>query len=173
MQAAAVLPESHDSAVPTQPEAPKNKLLQSLKSKLDKKAVTSMSLGAFLELAKTDPGTYATPAQRLRKAIGEPVIIDTSSRRDGMNLIFGGDTVAYYPAFKDFFGMEEEIDKIVSFIDAAAKGNQQKKQILYLRGPVGSGKSTAVERLKQADGARAHLWFCKCKYNGSNFSLSR
>ncbi|OIN85175.1 MAG: hypothetical protein AUJ12_09935 [Alphaproteobacteria bacterium CG1_02_46_17] len=165
MQAAAVLPESHDSAVSTPPEAPKNKLLQSLKSNLDKKAITSMSLGEFLELAKTDPGTYATPAQRLRKAIGEPEIIDTSARRDGMNLIFGGDTVARYPAFKDFFGMEKEIDKVVSFIDSAAKGNQQKRQIMYFRGPVGSGKSTVVERLKQLM-EQEPIYVLKCKKTG-------
>ena len=48
-----------------------------------------------------------------------------------------------------FHGMEECIDQIVSYFRHAAQGLEEKKQILYLLGPVGGGKSSLAEKLKQ------------------------
>ena len=45
--------------------------------------------------------------------------------------------------------MEEAIEQIVSYFKHAAQGLEEKKQILYLLGPVGGGKSSLAERLKQ------------------------
>jgi serine protein kinase len=45
--------------------------------------------------------------------------------------------------------MEDAIDQIVAFFKHAAQGLEEKKQILYLLGPVGGGKSSIAERLKQ------------------------
>ncbi len=45
--------------------------------------------------------------------------------------------------------MEECIDQIVAFFRHAAQGLEEKKQILYLLGPVGGGKSSLAEKLKQ------------------------
>jgi serine protein kinase len=45
--------------------------------------------------------------------------------------------------------MEETIQRIVSFFQYAAQGLEERKQILYLLGPVGGGKSSLAERLKQ------------------------
>ncbi|MCB1807349.1 MAG: PrkA family serine protein kinase, partial [Candidatus Competibacteraceae bacterium] len=53
-----------------------------------------------------------------------------------------------YPAFKDFYGMEDSIEQIVSYLKHAAQGLEEKKQILYLLGPVGGGKSSLAECLK-------------------------
>ena len=44
--------------------------------------------------------------------------------------------------------MEETIQQIVSFFRHAAQGLEEKKQILYLLGPVGGGKSSLAEKLK-------------------------
>jgi len=44
--------------------------------------------------------------------------------------------------------MEETIERIVSFFRHAAQGLEERKQILYLLGPVGGGKSSLAERLK-------------------------
>ena len=44
--------------------------------------------------------------------------------------------------------MEEVIEQIVSFFKHAAQGLEEKKQILYLLGPVGGGKSSLAEKLK-------------------------
>ncbi len=48
--------------------------------------------------------------------------------------------------------MEEAIEQIVAFFKHAAQGLEEKKQILYLLGPVGGGKSSIAERLKARDG---------------------
>src|SRR5438128_6345526 len=53
-----------------------------------------------------------------------------------------------YPAFAGFYGMEETIERIVGFFRHAAQGLEERKQILYLLGPVGGGKSSIAERLK-------------------------
>jgi serine protein kinase len=45
--------------------------------------------------------------------------------------------------------MEETIERIVGFFRHAAQGLEERKQILYLLGPVGGGKSSLAERLKQ------------------------
>jgi serine protein kinase len=57
-------------------------------------------------------------------------------------------TIKVYPAFSDFFGMEETIERIVGFFRHAAQGLEERKQVLYLLGPVGGGKSSLAERLK-------------------------
>ena len=44
--------------------------------------------------------------------------------------------------------MEDTIEKIVSYFRHAAQGLEEKKQILYLLGPVGGGKSSLAEKLK-------------------------
>src|SRR5918994_1669272 len=52
--------------------------------------------------------------------------------------------------FKDeFFGMERTLEKIVRYFHSAAMGGEEARQVLYLMGPVGSGKSSLVERLKR------------------------
>lgn len=45
--------------------------------------------------------------------------------------------------------MEEVIEQVVAYFRHAAQGLEEKKQILYLLGPVGGGKSSIAERLKQ------------------------
>ena len=57
-------------------------------------------------------------------------------------------TIRVYPAFSEFYGMEETIERIVGFFRHAAQGLEERKQILYLLGPVGGGKSSLAERLK-------------------------
>ena len=49
-----------------------------VQSRYDSQQDEEMSLDEYLNLCKTDLGAYATPAERLLKAIGEPKIIDTS-----------------------------------------------------------------------------------------------
>ena len=106
-----------------------------------------LSLIEYLELCRKDPTSYAAPAARMLHAIGEPALIDT--RQDpSLSRIFSNKVLRIYPAFKDFYGMEETVEKIVAFFKHAAQGLEEKKQILYLLGPVGGGKSSLAEKLK-------------------------
>lgn len=116
-------------------------------SRFEQQKEEELSIQDYLELCKKDPLTYATPAERMLQAIGEPELIDT--RKDPrLSRIFSNKTLKIYPAFREFYGMEEVIEQIVSFFKHAAQGLEEKKQILYLLGPVGGGKSSLAEKLK-------------------------
>ena len=107
-----------------------------------------MSLQEFLDLCKTDQSAYATAAERMLMAIGEPELIDT--REDPrLSRIFSNKILKRYPAFREFYGMEEAIENIVSYFRHASQGLEEKKQVLYLLGPVGGGKSSLAEKLKK------------------------
>ena len=106
------------------------------------------SLQEYLDLCKSDPQTYATAAERMLLAIGEPELVDTS-KDPRLSRIFANKVIQRYEAFSEFYGMEECIQQIVSFFRHAAQGLEERKQILYLLGPVGGGKSSLAERLKQ------------------------
>lgn len=108
---------------------------------------TEMSLQDYLEGCRDDPMMYASAAERILAAIGEPEMLDTS-RDARLGRIFMNRTIRAYPAFAEFFGMEETIERIVAYFRHAAQGLEERKQILYLLGPVGGGKSSLAERLK-------------------------
>lgn len=101
----------------------------------------------YLDLCKQDPRVYASPAERMLAAIGEPELVDTHND-PRLSRIFSNRVIKIYPAFREFYGMEEVIEQIVAFFRHAAQGLEEKKQILYLLGPVGGGKSSLAERLK-------------------------
>src|SRR5262245_41653879 len=109
---------------------------------------TELSLREYLTLCRDEPMTYATAAERMVAAIGEPELIDTA-KDARLGRIFMNRSVKRYPAFADFYGMEETIERIVGFFKHGAQGLEERKQILYLLGPVGGGKSSLAERLKQ------------------------
>ncbi|RZI44785.1 PrkA family serine protein kinase [Herbaspirillum sp. HC18] len=105
------------------------------------------SLQEYLELCKRDRLAYATAAERMLEAIGEPEMIDT--RHDPrLSRIFANKVIKIYPAFREFYGMEEVIEQVVSYFRHAAQGLEERKQVLYLLGPVGGGKSSIAEKLK-------------------------
>ena len=106
-----------------------------------------LTIQEYLELCRTDPVVFANSAERMLMAIGEPVTEDTS-RDPRMSRIFSNKLIKRYPAFEEFHGMEDAIEQIVSYFKHAAQGLEEKKQILYLLGPVGGGKSSLAERLK-------------------------
>ena len=105
------------------------------------------TLEEYLAICKKDPSAYATAAERMLLAIGEPELIDTS-KDPRLSRIFSNKIIKRYAEFNDFYGMEECVEQIVSFFKHAAQGLEEKKQILYLLGPVGGGKSSLAEKLK-------------------------
>ena len=106
-----------------------------------------MSLQEYLQLCKSDPSIYASAPERMLAAIGEPELVDTSND-SRLSRIFSNKVIKRYPAFSEFYGMEEAVEQIVSYFRHAAQGLEERKQILYLLGPVGGGKSSLAERLK-------------------------
>jgi serine protein kinase len=105
------------------------------------------SLQEYLEICKRDQLAYASAAERMLKAIGEPELLDT--RHDPrLSRIFANKVIKIYPAFREFYGTEEVIEQVVAYFRHAAQGLEERKQILYLLGPVGGGKSSIAEKLK-------------------------
>ncbi|MBV8605652.1 MAG: PrkA family serine protein kinase [Pelomonas sp.] len=123
-------------------------VIKNFAARYERTRVEEMSLEDYLAECKRNPLAYATAAERMLKAIGEPQMIDT--RNDPrLSRTFANKTIKIYPAFAEFYGMEEAIEQVVSYFRHAAQGLEEKKQVLYLLGPVGGGKSSIAERLKQ------------------------
>ncbi|MBE5529444.1 PrkA family serine protein kinase [Laribacter hongkongensis] len=117
-------------------------------SRYDRIREEEYSLKEYLELCRQNPLTYASAAERMLMAIGEPAIVDT--RNDSrLSRIFMNKMIKVYPAFREFYGMEEAIEQVVAYFRHAAQGLEERKQILYLLGPVGGGKSSIAEKLKE------------------------
>src|SRR5262245_28734852 len=114
----------------------------------DRLKQSELSLKEYLEGCRSDSMLYAGTAERMMAAIGEPGLIDTA-KEQRLGRIFQNRTIKVYPAFKDFFGLEETIERIVGFFRHAAQGLEERKQVLYLLGPVGGGKSSLADRLKE------------------------
>ena len=81
-------------------------------------------------------------------AIGEPELVDTA-KDQRLSRIYSNKVIKRYDEFREFYGMEECIEQLASFFKHAAQGLEEKKQILYLLGPVGGGKSSIAEKLKE------------------------
>jgi serine protein kinase len=114
----------------------------------DQERREDMSLTDYLMGCTDNPMMFSTAAERMIAAIGEPEIIDTSMD-PRLGRIYLNRTIKVYPAFEKFYGMEDTIERIVGYFQYAAQGLEERKQILYLLGPVGGGKSSLAERLKQ------------------------
>ena len=126
---------------------PADDLFASFARTYEARRESEMSLREYLEGCRSDPMMYASAPERILAAIGEPEMVDTA-KDARLGRIFMNRTIRVYPAFSEFYGMEETIERIVSFFRHAAQGLEERKQILYLLGPVGGGKSSLAERLK-------------------------
>lgn len=107
-----------------------------------------ISIYEFLEQAKVDSFLYANPAKRLLQSIGEAKKVDTKND-PVLSRIFSNRTIRIYPAFEEFFGMEDIIESLVSYLRHSEQQLEESKSILYLLGPVGGGKSSLAEKLKE------------------------
>ncbi|WP_076418228.1 PrkA family serine protein kinase [Colwellia sp. UCD-KL20] len=122
-------------------------IFQHYQSRYDLAKEEKFTIQEFLEICRTDKNAYISASERLLNAIGEPEMIDTS-KEPRLSRIFSNRVISRYPAFKEFYGMEEAIEQIVSYLKHASQGLEEQKQILYLLGPVGGGKSSLAEKLK-------------------------
>jgi serine protein kinase len=105
----------------------------------------------YLELARANTSIAKLSHKRLfdmlvDRGVNE-IDLDQNPR---LKRIFKGEKVKVYNFFADeFFGMEKTINQIVRYFHSASLKGEESRQVLYLVGPVGSGKSSLVERLKK------------------------
>lgn len=123
-------------------------IFETYHQRYETKQAEEMSIQEYLNGCKTDKGFYVGAAERMLMAIGEPTVVDTR-KDERLSRIFTNRKIKTYKTFADFYGMEETIEQIVAFFRHAAQGLEESKQILYLLGPVGGGKSSLSERLKE------------------------
>lgn len=105
----------------------------------------------YLELVKEDPGIVKLSHARLYDAILRAGVHEIRESDDALGKrIYKDESLKIYRFFEDeFFGIEKVIAKIVRYFHSASLKGEESRQVLYLMGPVGSGKSSLVEKLQQ------------------------
>jgi len=59
-----------------------------------------------------------------------------------LSRIFANKVIKIYPAFAEFYGMEDAIEQVVSYFRHAAQGLEERSRSCICSGPVGGGKSS-------------------------------
>ncbi len=85
-----------------------------------------LSLEDYLAECKRNPVAYSTAAERMLKAIGEPQTIDTRNDQR-LSRLFANKVIKIYPAFAEFYGMEDSIEQVVSLLPARGPGAGRKE----------------------------------------------
>ena len=115
-----------------------------------------LSLEDYLAECKRNPLAYATAAERMLKAIGEPQMVDT--RNDPrLSRIFANKVIKIYPAFAEFYGMEDAIEQVVSLLPPRRAGPGREEADPLPAGPGGRRQELDRRAPEAADGARAVL----------------
>lgn len=105
----------------------------------------------YLELVKKDNGLAQLAHQRIYNMMVDKGVEEINVEEDPkLSRIFKNKRLRRYEFFaEDFFGMETTVANVVRYFHSASLRGEESRQVLYLVGPVGSGKSSLAERLKQ------------------------
>ena len=105
----------------------------------------------YLELARENPGIATLAHKRLFDMISSAGVQEVNlDENPKFKRIFKGEQPKIFNFFaENFYGMEKTINQIVRYFHSASLKGEESRQVLYLVGPVGSGKSSLVERIKQ------------------------
>ena len=105
----------------------------------------------YLELVKADPMMTKLAHARIYDLIislGARALSDTDDSRT--KRLFKDEPIKVFSFFsEEFFGIERTIAQIVRYFHSASLKGEESRQVLYLMGPVGSGKSSLVERIQR------------------------
>jgi serine protein kinase len=107
----------------------------------------------YLAIVKEQPQQEAMLAhQRMHELLTKPgVEIINTEEQPRLKKIYGNDTIKRYKFFtNEFYGIDTSIMKIMRYFHSAAMKGEESRQVLYLVGPVGAGKSSLMEALKLA-----------------------
>jgi serine protein kinase len=105
----------------------------------------------YLELVRQTPGIPMLAHKRMYEMIVNRGVTDVNLEENPrLKRIYKGDKLKVFDFFADeFYGMEKTINQIVRYFHSASLKGEESRQVLYLVGPVGSGKSSLVEKLKR------------------------
>jgi serine protein kinase len=105
----------------------------------------------YLEVVKGDPIMTKLAHARIYDLIisaGLHPLNDTDDPRT--KRLYKDEPLKVFDFFaEEFFGIERTIAQIVRYFHSASLKGEESRQVLYLMGPVGSGKSSLVERIQR------------------------
>ena len=105
----------------------------------------------YLEVVKADPIMTKLAHARIYDLIislGLHPLADTDDPRT--KRLYKDEPLKVFNFFaEEFFGIERTIAQIVRYFHSASLKGEESRQVLYLMGPVGSGKSSLVERIQR------------------------
>ena len=106
----------------------------------------------YLEIVKENPEITKLAHKRIFESIvNNGVELLKAEENPRIKKIYGNETIRKYGFFKeDFYGIDKVLMKLVNYFNSAAMKGEESRQVLYLVGPVGAGKSSLVESLKRA-----------------------
>lgn len=104
----------------------------------------------YLNIVKENPEIVKLAHKRIYEMIKNKGVEELKADENPrVRKIYGNDLIRRYGFFKDdFFGIDKVIMKLASYFKSAAMKGEESRQVLYLVGPVGAGKSSIVESLK-------------------------
>jgi serine protein kinase len=107
------------------------------------------NLLGYLEKVKEDPGITKLAHARMYDILMRAGVRDIHEQHDPhTQRLYKDEAIKLYDFFADeFFGIEKTVSQIVRYFHAASLKGEESRQVLYLMGPVGSGKSSLVEKL--------------------------
>ncbi|NLN86226.1 MAG: PrkA family serine protein kinase [Syntrophomonadaceae bacterium] len=106
----------------------------------------------YLKLVKRNPDITMLAHERMFNVIVSRGT-DSINTEDDQRLkrIYGKESIKRYKFFEeDFYGIDKTIMELVRYFHSASMRGEESRQVLYLVGPVGSGKSSLMETLKKA-----------------------
>lgn len=112
----------------------------------------NITLLDYLQIVKEDPQVTMLAHERIHRLItAAGVKTIKTEEHPRLRRLYGNSVIKVYRFFEEeFFGIDRTIMEIARYFYAAAMRGEESRQVLYLVGPVGSGKSSLMESLKQA-----------------------
>jgi serine protein kinase len=101
----------------------------------------------YLEKVKLDPGMPKLAHARIYDLLLSRGVHEIPEG-DQKTIALAGVNKTYSCFSDEFFGIEKVLAQIVRYFHSASLKGEESRQVLYLMGPVGSGKSSLVERLE-------------------------
>lgn len=106
----------------------------------------------YLEIVKDNPGVAKLSHKRIYDLImdkGFEILRPEENAK--IKKIYGNEKIKKYNFFKEeFYGIDTVVMKLMNYFHSASMKGEEARQVLYLVGPVGAGKSSLVEAIKKA-----------------------
>lgn len=105
----------------------------------------------YLNILEKDRALYQLAHERMYHLLVKSGVELVKTEEDPRLMrIYGKDLIKRYEFFKEsFYGIDYTLMKIVRYFYSAAMRGEESRQVLYLVGPVGAGKSSLIDAIKR------------------------